>query len=88
MKWKDKPMLNKVTEVLMLLGIIGYFGLSYLKKNGEMVPEALPKFCFAVVWFSLGVTYWKASKKLALLYFVLGAVWLALAALYMFRTLI
>ena len=87
MRWKDKPVLNKVTEVLMLLGIIGYFGLSYLKKNGELIPEALPKFCFSVVWLCLGVTYWKANKKLAVLYFILGAVWLVLAGLYVFGIL-
>ena len=86
MKWKDKPMLNKIAEVLMLLGIIGYFALSYLKRSGEPVPEALPKFCFAVVWFCLGISYWKASRKIAIVYFCLGALWLILAALYFFGT--
>jgi hypothetical protein len=85
MKWKDKPLLNKIAEVLMLLGIIGYFGMTFLKKDGQTVPEALPKFCFAVVWLCLGISYWKANRKLALIYFGLGIGWLVLAALYFFE---
>lgn len=87
MKWKDKPALNKLAEVLMVLGIIGYFGLNYLKKNGETVPEALPKFCFTVVWLCLGISYWKVSKKTAIVYFVLAAVWLLITLLYGFGVL-
>ena len=84
MKWKDKPLLNKIAEVLMLLGIIGYFGMTFLKKDGQTVPEALPKICLAMVWFGLAIFYWKANRKLALIYFGLGIGWLVLAALYFF----
>ena len=84
MKWKDKPLLNKIAEVLMLLGIIGYFGLTYLKKDGQTVPEALPKICLTVVWLCLGISCWKANRKLALIYFGLGIGWLVLAAIYFF----
>ena len=84
MKWKDKPLLNKVAEVLMILGILGYFGLNALIRDGKAIPAGLPKLCFSVVWLCLGVSYWKINRKTAVLYFVLGAVWLVLAALYFF----
>ena len=84
MKWKDKPLLNKIAEVLMLLGIIGYFGVTFLTKAGQTVPEALPKICLAVVWFGLAVSYWKTNRKLALIYLALGIGWLVLAAIYFF----
>jgi len=78
MKWKDKPLLNKVAEVGMLLGIIAYFGLSYLRSQGEAVPAALPVFCIALVLFCLGISYWKISRKSAIVYFSLAAGVLAL----------
>ena len=84
MKWKDKPLLNKLAEVLMVLGIAGYFGLSYAKSQGCAVPEGLPQFCFAVVWLCLGISYWNIKRKTAVIYFVLAAFWFVLAALYFF----
>ena len=73
MKWKDKPFLNKLAEVLMLLATIGYFGLTYLKKQGEAVPEGLSKVCIGVVLLCLGISYWKINRKMAIMYFSLAA---------------
>jgi hypothetical protein len=82
MKWKDKPALNKFAEVMMVLGIAAYFGLAVMERNGAAVSEPLHKFCFAVVWLGLGISYWNIKRKTAILYFVLAAAWFALAALY------
>lgn len=73
MKWKDKPFLNKLAEILMLLSIGAYFGLSSLRSKGEAVPAGLPKFCIAVVFLCLGVSYWKINRKSAILYYALAA---------------
>ena len=73
MKWKNKPLLNKMAEILMLLSIGAYFGLSYLRSEGEEVPAALPKFCIAVVFLCLGISYWRINRKAAIVYYALAA---------------
>ena len=84
MKWKDKPALNKFAEVMMVLGIAAYFGLAVMKRQGQAVSEPLHKFCFAAVWLGLGISYWNIKRKMAVIYFILAAVWITLAALYVF----
>ena len=76
MKWKDKPLLNKLTEIIMILGIVAYFGLSYMQSRGGAVRAGLPQLCISVVLLSLGISYWKIKRKTAIIYFALGIVWL------------
>ena len=78
MKWKDKSALNKFAEVVMILATLGYFLMTYLKQQGEVIPPALPKLCVAVVLFCLGITFWRGGRKYAYMYFALGALVLAL----------
>ena len=73
MKWKDKPLLNKIVEIVMLLSIGAYFGLSSERAKGGDVPVALPKFCIAVVFLCLGISYWKINRKAAIIYYAMAA---------------
>ena len=85
MNWKNKPFWNKVVEVVMLLSVIAYFALTSMKSKGILeVHASVPRLCFSVVWLCLGITFWKSSKALAVIQFVLAAVWLGLAIFFLF----
>ncbi len=84
MKWKEKTLLYKVIDVLMVLSAMAFVVLAVLKKMDVAVHESLSKCCFSVTWLCMGVSYWKTNRTLVIIYCGLSAVWLLLALLYLF----
>lgn len=84
MKWKEKTTFYKTVDVVMILSAIAFLALAVLNAMDVAIHESLSKFCFSVTWLCMGVSYWKTSRMLAIIYCGLSAGWLLLALILLF----
>ena len=84
MKWGQLPIVKKVLLILSFACMLVYLTLEILALlDVWQTHGAVSKMCFGVAWLGLGIVHTK--KKLSILYYIAGALWLLMGALYLIK---
>lgn len=81
MKWNEKTTLQKILFVLAIVCGVAHIILSILEIfDIHLIRGVASRVLFGIFWLFLGFQY--PSKKIAILYYILAALWFLSGILY------